>query len=64
MYIFSFQGGNNCCRRHCDCFQRHYDGLAVSIKGMASLESELGNEKWKGNNGKYSPYTFILGVQY
>lgn len=60
---FSLQGGNNCCRRHCGCFQRHNDGLAVS-KGAAGLESELGNENLKGNNGKRSPHTIIFGVQY
>lgn len=50
------------CRRHCDCFQRHCDGLAVSIKGVADLESKLGNEKLKSNNEKYSPDTFNLEV--
>lgn len=26
-------------------FQRHCDGLAVSVKGVADVESQLGNEK-------------------
>lgn len=60
---FSLQGGNNCCRRYCEYLQRHYEGLAVSVKGVADLESELGNEKLEGNNGKYLPDTFNLEVQ-
>lgn len=60
---FSLQGGNSCCRRHCDCLQRHDEGLAVSVKGAADLGSEFGNEKLEGNNGKYLPGAFNLEVQ-